>query len=210
MAWSELFSSIGSLVGVFGNIKKSQSAEEVSEANAAKTINYYKFVAEEKQRTAEANAKIYDYDSLVAVENAENIEYATHIALQRHTEKVTDLISTQRAQFANSGVSVSEGTPVTVVANTAAKGARDAMMIKYNGDVAANVQKSLAKRYRLLKETSLNEATYFASKMLEVGADEASSILMQGEIQSDAALINAATSATAGTYNIGKMFDWWK
>ncbi len=76
----------------------------------------------------------YDYNAKVAREKAAYEEAQSR-------EKLRSLLGTQRALYAKAGVDISSGSPLLVMADTAAKGEEEAQMIKAGGRQESALQR---------------------------------------------------------------------
>lgn len=137
-----------------------------------------------KIQEGESESERLKFNARVALDNAKNAEYAAQSIhklgikeAKRYTKRVDQLISTQRARYAASGVDVTYGAPVEVVSETALAGASDAATIRRNADLEAWKLKAGAAGYRA-------EARGFG-----IGADDAS---RTGKIRAGTTLLTGA------------------
>lgn len=72
----------------------------------------------------------------------------------RHRLKVRALIGSQRAGFAKAGVRM-EGTPANILADTAAQGEKDALLIMHGGELRARDAEARAKASRFAGRQAL-------------------------------------------------------
>lgn len=71
--------------------------------------------------------KAYDYNAAVAVQNAANQDAASK-------QKFAERIGTQASAYAASGVDIQSGSPLLIMAATAARGGREGEQIEEAGD----------------------------------------------------------------------------
>lgn len=176
MGWGEI---AGAAISLWSSSKEADALEDRAD-DQADAIN----------STAAYNKKISDYDVSVAEKDALEIEVQAGLGLQQHKANVRRIISTQRSSYAASGVAMNVGTPVDVMAHTAAEGAKDAEVIRYNGQTKKERQLSLAARYKLLGEGGLRDA-----------AAQATLIQEAGEYESQAMRIDAISDAVTNAFN---------
>lgn len=150
------------------------------------------------KRTAADNAKISRYDATVAEADANAIVEQTVDQFVLHAEKSEALMARQRVAYAVSGVALSKGTPMDVMADTAGKVYLDGQKILHAGKTAAERKRSLAKRYNMLADAGLRDASAHASAVRDAGTDQANLYLLHG--------IGTAADIV---YNIGSEQDWW-
>lgn len=120
-------------------------------ATAVSTVGTLK--AGEKQQEA------YNYNAQVAEETAVQEQKKSAYDEQMHRAEVRRILSTQRALYGKSGVTI-EGSPLLVMEDTAKQGELDALAIRYGGDVAAARARSEASLLRMQGE-NVREASYY-------------------------------------------------
>jgi len=115
------------------------------------------------KQTADANAAAYNYKAAVANNNAiiakRNAEYATQVgAVQAQTQdlKTKNLVATQLATQASSGIDVGTGTAVNVRESAAALGHLDTLTILANA--AKNASGFKAQGMNFEAEAGLDKA----------------------------------------------------
>lgn len=79
----------------------------------------------------------YEYNAQVYEAEAEQVKETAAYNEALHRKKVRALISKQRALYAHAGVDLAEGSPLLVLAETAAEGEEEALMIRREGEVEA-------------------------------------------------------------------------
>ena len=87
-----------------------------------------------QNKQAEYQAKVAQYNADVATDQAEDARERGQIQADLHRRKVAGLKGKQRSIFGASGVSLSSGTAVDVVADTAEVGEFDAQNILANAE----------------------------------------------------------------------------
>jgi hypothetical protein len=97
--------------------------------------------ARNQERAYEQNARIAEADANAVQRKATYEESQARTRLKR-------LMGTQRALYAKAGVDLSEGSPLFVLADTAAQGEEDLEFIREGGDVAATRLRSTASLQR--------------------------------------------------------------
>ncbi len=102
-----------------------------------------------------------------AVAEKERAEYEEK--LQRR--KTAALLGQQRSLYAKSGVDIYSGSPLMVMADTAAKGEEEALMIRKGGDVAATSKRNKATLARYYGSQSKKSGMFgaFGSTLEGVG-----------------------------------------
>ena len=125
------------------------------------------YSAQERKKTAAYTAKL-------AEEAGEESTAMANLEAERHRDKIRRLKSSQIASYAKSGVKL-EGSPLEVLADTAAQADLDEMIIKHGGQVEAN---------------AYERKGMFARRA--------------GKSAETAGYIKAGSSLLAGAYNISK------
>ncbi len=91
--------------------------------------------AKGKRDQGQVEQQAYDYNAEILEGEAETVKEKAFYDEEVYREKVSNLISTQRAAYGASGVVVGEGSPLVVMADTARQGEKEALMIRYGGSV---------------------------------------------------------------------------
>jgi len=172
---------------IWGTKESAEATEDYAEAQSA-----------ELRRVAAANAALSLYDAQVAEKDANAIRFQTAIALGVQLKEAQRLISKQRTGYGKSGVAVGAGTPLTVMAESAAAAARDTELIKYEGQTAVQRRRSLAARYRMLAKHGLRDAAAQAV-LLEDAA----------RYRSKAYWIKGAADLLGSLGDMGEEEGWW-
>lgn len=88
-------------------------------------------------KSGQAQASAGKYNAKLATQQAAQNEETVRNRLRK-------LLASQRALYAKAGVDLSSGSPVSVLAETAAEGERDALIVRYGGQAEAAQQKMYA------------------------------------------------------------------
>ena len=137
------------------------------------------------QEAAAANAAA-DSNAAVLRQNAENALYEAKYAKDQAARNVQQkqletgaLIGEQRARMGASGAVVASGSFMDLVANTAAEGAREAMAMAQEGDVASWRHEVQAGQYewqaRMTLSSKQDPNAVLAAGLIKAGASTASS-----------------------------------
>jgi len=209
--FGDIFSAIGSIakigsvgLGVYSQFKQADAAEEASQEQADRTTKWSEKQAQEYIKSAEANAELYEMDAATAMKESLAIDYQASVLLRQHAEKTHALIGSQITAYAKSGVNSSTGSARRVIADTARKATMDSQVIRYNGMTASEMKRDLARRFLKERDVSLETAMSYANMMMEVGEDEAESILAQGQINKKAYETQAWGSLATG---VGSLYE---
>jgi hypothetical protein len=81
-----------------------------------------------------AQEAAYNYNAQVTTQNAATEEEASRLKLRK-------LLGTQAAMYAKAGIDLSSGSPLLMLADTAAQGEQEALSIRYKGQNEANLQR---------------------------------------------------------------------
>lgn len=119
-----------------------------------------------QQKAAEYNAQVAEQAALAARQKAAYDEAA-------HRRELARMLSAQRAAYGASGVDVSVGTPLLVMADTVQEGELDALAIRYGGEVGASRQLSAAQLSRMTGKQARTASYYQAGSSLLTGAASA-------------------------------------
>ena len=92
---------------------------------------------EAQQEAANAEAGAYDFNAGIFDSNASQTREKASYEEGIQREEARKLLSEQRVRYAKSGVNISEGSPLLIMADSAAKAEKDALAIRWGGDVAA-------------------------------------------------------------------------
>ena len=135
--------AVGTVVNAFGQIQQGKAQQKWGSYNAA--------VAERDAETARLNA-----------------EYEAGVQ-RKETQK---LLGRQRALYGKSGVTL-EGSPLLLMAETAAEGELDALMIERGGKMRAQGYRSEATLSRMKGSAAKRAGYYGAGSTLLTGAGQA-------------------------------------
>ena len=173
--------------GLFSSKMQADAQQKVANAEAA-----------ERERVAKVNADLSLYDASVVRQEARQIRHQYITQLKDHFLLSNRLIERQKARFAKSGVVVGTGTPLEVMSDTARIAAIDGERIRYNGENAVQHRLSLAKRYEMLAEAGLRDASFAAQQIRDAG-----------DYRASATRISGLTRALSGIYGLGVEYNWW-
>lgn len=194
---SKIFSdtSLGSLISlggtaldVYGNIKTSKDLKK-SGKDQAKLV----------KEAAANNAEISHYDAGVAMEAAQRLRIKSERDFSLQWQNLEKLLAGQSVAFAARGVRVGEGTPLDVMAETGRAGMTDAMIVYNENRTAAEREESLARRYNMLADKGLREASNEAYAIEDAANQKSENILWE-----------AGSKGLAGIYDFGDKNNWWK
>ncbi len=85
-------------------------------------------------RAGQAQEAANEYNAQITERKAVQEEQASRDRLRK-------LMGTQRAMYAKAGVNLSSGSPLLVLAETAAEGEKEALNIRYGGQEESNLQR---------------------------------------------------------------------
>ncbi len=114
-----------------------------------------------------------EYNARVSEANAAAIEKKTVYEEEQSRDKLKRLMGTQRALYAKAGVDITSGSPLLVLADTAAEGEKEAKMIRYGGDVEATQQKNQARLQRLYGSSAYSSGLIGAGSTFFSGMGQA-------------------------------------
>lgn len=120
------------------------------------------YSADATRKTANYNADVGEQNALAEADRAKQEELA-------HRESVRRIISSQRALYGKSGLSM-EGSPLLVMEDTAEQGELDSLAIRYGGDVAAARERSGANLSRMQGRQAMTSGYINAGSTLLAGA----------------------------------------
>ena len=95
-------------------------------------------------QSGQAQEKAYKQQANIAEQDAAAERKKALYEEQQARFRLKQLIGTQKTLYAKAGVDLASGSPLMVLADTAARGEEDAMMIRYGGDVAVAQQRNQA------------------------------------------------------------------
>lgn len=124
-------------------------------------------------RQGEAQQEAYNANAKVAEENAKAAKESSAWEEQQSRLRLTRLMGTQRTLYAKAGVDLSSGSPLMVLADTAAKGAEEVQAIRYGGDVAATQQLNQARLDRMYGKNAYNAGMIGAGSTFLTGLGQA-------------------------------------
>lgn len=124
-------------------------------------------------RQGQAQQQAYEYNAKVAEANAEAQKTETTYEEQQSHERLRRLMGTQRTLYAKAGVDLSSGSPLLVLAETAAEGAEEIQAIRYGGDVAATKELNQARLDRMYGKNTYNAGMIGAGSTFLTGLGQA-------------------------------------
>ena len=121
----------------------------------------------QQSKAAAYQAKAYEAEAVTQKQAAEYAE-------KQHRENISRFIGTQRARYGASGVDVSAGGSVkAVLADTVIQGEKDALSIRYGGDVAAILARNRARMAKWEGGNAMTSGIIGAGSTLLSGAGTA-------------------------------------
>lgn len=117
-----------------------------------------------------AQSDMANYNAAVAANQAIAAQQSAAFDEEQHRTKLAKLLSTQKANYGASGVDPNTGTPLQVMADTAAQGELDALAIRYGGAVGAARATSQAELDKMQAKSARVAGYYGAGTSLLTGA----------------------------------------
>lgn len=118
----------------------------------------------------EQQRKASSYNAAVADQNARAAEDKAAYDEQMHRERIRKILSSQRAEYGQSGVSMDSGSPLLTMEDTAGQGELDALAIRYGGDIQAAQQRSSATLSKMQGKSAQTSSYFQAGSSLLTGA----------------------------------------
>jgi hypothetical protein len=122
-----------------------------------------------------SQAAAADYNASIAQQQAASIRTAGNLEIERKRREGQRLLGRQEALYNKAGVTM-EGTPLDVMAETAADLEFDELIRKYNIEIGASRAESEARQYRFMGERSRG----LAGSAIMGGALKAGTSLLTG------------------------------
>lgn len=169
MSWGDAIGWAGIAIDAFGSYKQSEAAEKRGDEQATAI-----------RETAAANAEISYYDAAIAEREGNAALFSSMVELRNHRVTVDKLMGSMKAKMGKSGAVVGKGSSLDVMARTAGEAARDAEIIRYNGQTKAQRYRSMAVRYRKLAQAGLRDAALTASLQEEAATATSTAIRIGG------------------------------
>lgn len=91
-----------------------------------------------KYQQGQGEKAAYDYNADITLENMRQ-------KIQTNTENFTGLVGRQATAYAGAGVDIASGSPLLIMAATAARGGKQGEMIRQSGTEEANLQRYYGK-----------------------------------------------------------------
>jgi hypothetical protein len=130
-------------------------------------------------QAGQAQKKASEYNAALAERNAANTRAASEIAAENERKANARKMASLRAGYAESGVDISEGTPLLVAMNSAAEAEKDALRIKWGGDSQANAFLGAATLSRMQGSQAETAGNLGAGASLLKGVSSASNTYIQ-------------------------------
>jgi hypothetical protein len=116
-------------------------------------------------RQGEAQNEANEYNANMSLAKADQEE-------RESREKLKKLMGTQRVLYAKAGVDLSSGSPLMVLANTAAEGEEEALNIRARGQNEANMYRWYGKQAK--KGANISAGSTFLTSLGQAGTQYAS------------------------------------
>ena len=127
-------------------------------------------------QTAKVEAAAYKYNASINDRNAVQERQKADYDEEQSRKRLHILMGTQRALYAKAGVDLSSGSPLLVLAETAAEGEEEAQNIRWQGDVNVAEQKNQATLNRFYAKQGIKASKTAAwSTMLSSASGSAGS-----------------------------------
>lgn len=201
---SAAFSMGQGIMGFFGQQQQAQAAEAMGRYNYETQKRQMEMQATMAAQQAEAQAAISGRNAQVASNEALRAEQEARERARRIREDNRRLLGAQNASFGRAGVAM-EGTPLQVMADTAAMGELMASDAMYEGDAKRGSLLAEAEIHRYSQQFSLLQtgahnwsranASAFAMPHLMAGRNQASA----GRTASWGSLLSGASGAAMTT-----------
>ena len=143
----------------------------------------------------QAQAAAYEANATAAEQAARAQREKAAFEARRVREQGQSVLATQRARYGFSGVAMT-GSPLDVALSTVRKNELDALMARYNGEVAARQNENQASVYRSMASSARTAGTIGAVTTLLTGAAEVG-LLSSSAGGSSGMMAPASTGASA-------------
>lgn len=211
---------VGAGVSAYGQVQagKTQSAlaafnAKQQEANTRAQVLSMQAQAALKEQEAQANFQLRTAESQARISNAQAIEQQaltqdriSAVNLKKRREDFARMQAGQRASIAASGVVESSGTPLDLLAETAARIQQDAEEQHYTNELQRRTLFSEAAQERLGGQLALAGATIDRDSSLATAALQSASaegVRNAGMRESQITRLTGNAAATASYYNAG-------
>jgi hypothetical protein len=178
----------GALFDMYGTYQAGESAKDQGDKQA-----------EIYERTAKANAKLSMFDAEVARLSGLGMEAKADYVAGQTYQKAQEILASQTARYAKSGVAVKTGTPLDVERETAREAASEIAMIKYNGQTAKQKALAEAEKYKLAAENGLYLGNLQAT-LAQIAAEDRAETYMWQNI----------SGLFKNAYSLGKDSGWFE
>lgn len=110
-------------------------------------------------QSAKAEVAAYRFNARINAADAVAARTKSDYEEKQSRKKLITLMGSQRALYAKAGVDLSSGSPLLVLANTAAEGEEEAQNIRWQGDVEVASHKNKATLNRFYANSTSKAAT---------------------------------------------------
>jgi hypothetical protein len=186
----------GAGMSFYGQQQQAAAAGRMAQYNYATQKAQAEMQAAMAAQQAEAQAGIAGYNASIATNEALRAEQEARERARRIREDNQRLLSTQRAAYGKSGI-VMEGTPLSIMADTAAMGELTAADAMYEGDSKRGSLLAEAAIHRYQQQFSATQASAHRWSGANAGAF-AAPILMQGRAQASSLRMSSYGSLIQG------------
>lgn len=114
------------------------------------------------EEAAYAKAQGYKYRAKVADNNANALQGQEQATVQKQDRRGRAIIGREVASYGGSGVDVSQGSPVDVLADSVRRFTLDKLTTKYNYDMQINAQRDNAANLRIGAKNAIKAGTFQA------------------------------------------------
>ena len=150
--------------------------------------------ASSKYQQGAAESEAYKYNARITEGEAAAVKEKAEYDVALHEKDVRRLIGEQRARYAKAGVDISSGSPLFIMAATAAEGKEEEELIMYEGDVESTRLRNQARMQRYYAKQAKRAGTMGAISTLFSGAGS----MYGASLQSGAATSGGGSLSGAG------------
>jgi hypothetical protein len=138
-------------------------------AGSVASANAQSQAADAEKKAGLAEQRANEFNASLREKDAEQTRQAAMWEESKSRDESRALISKQRAMYARSGVALDEGSPLLIMADTAAQAEKDALAIRWQGDTAYAAGMNEAELMRLYGRNAA-EGAGFRSKSMKTAA----------------------------------------
>ena len=95
-------------------------------------------------QAGQTQQKIHEYNAALQERNARIAQDQAQFEARRQETRTRNVLANQRAAFAHSGFTATEGTPLAILTQTVQEGEMDRLAILYGGDLQESESKARA------------------------------------------------------------------